>query len=643
MEATTSGSFADTSFAKRLTSRVNTVNNFQQQSSSSNTSLITSANQQHQHQQQQQQQQQQPSATQIRRMNKNPNMTNLSASLNNDHPNYMSHLAAKQQQQQQLTTTTLHSTSNQPTHHEIDSPAITTTTTNNNNTNNNTITHGFNQYPLIENDNNNNNNTNNDDDDDSSFDSDSDNEANDTQAAVEARAKRKAKYKVNPFMPSSIKPKMSFERRRWAHLFPLASDGSPMLPNWVKTNTSGPMGHEATISGSVVSSVTSTASEIMSQQMMMQTDNNASMAASSSSNALPMRPTRAGAGVNEPIGFSNDAIVSRTPPVSGRLGQVMNARNALNQSDIVRHQQQLLQEQQQQTQNQWSVNAGGLVNNKSAYIGQSHKAAATAKSNNVNVSKDSWETFNLEESIATTKTGVAWKSLTMPSCLPLTTDYVPRRETWENKFMCSSNYTLLLDVIREQYGYVNYDFGRGKISMEKAFNDLVGHRLAMGFQMVVPKNTFSVGAAAAAAAGGKEPNASGMATGFKSDVSKSGHRSMSKRTQFSSIKGYFKLTLGRIYHELFYLVDSSRSEHVVVEIYIPTRKQRRAKAQPTIQYKYRFQVPDSKTYEISYCDMSRRNVDAINWNLIDSYICIQGKSMFIRSQFFTFYLLLLNE
>jgi len=41
-----------------------------------------------------------------------------------------------------------------------------------------------------------------------------------------------ATSKVNPFAPSSFKPRMSFERRRWAHTFPLRSDGTPIFQHW---------------------------------------------------------------------------------------------------------------------------------------------------------------------------------------------------------------------------------------------------------------------------------------------------------------------------------------------------------------------------------------------------------------------------
>lgn len=36
---------------------------------------------------------------------------------------------------------------------------------------------------------------------------------------------------MNPFMPISIRQRMSSQRRPWAHIYPLRSDGTPMLPN----------------------------------------------------------------------------------------------------------------------------------------------------------------------------------------------------------------------------------------------------------------------------------------------------------------------------------------------------------------------------------------------------------------------------
>lgn len=72
-----------------------------------------------------------------------------------------------------------------------------------------------------------------DHDNDSSLEYESDNEP----TYDESTGVKKLKSKVNPFMPSSIKNRMSTQRRPWAHIFPLRSDGSPIFPNiTVKTN-----------------------------------------------------------------------------------------------------------------------------------------------------------------------------------------------------------------------------------------------------------------------------------------------------------------------------------------------------------------------------------------------------------------------
>ena len=77
------------------------------------------------------------------------------------------------------------------------------------------------------------------------------------------------------------------------------------------------------------------------------------------------------------------------------------------------------------------------------------------------------------------------------------------------------------------------------------------------------------------------------------------------------------MSLGRIFHELFYIVDpSDNSEQVKVEIYVPNTKNKNQQNK-VLEYKYRFQVPDSKTYDISYCEMSRTNIESVKWNYID--------------------------
>ena len=292
--------------------------------------------------------------------------------------------------------------------------------------------------------------------------------------------------------------------------------------------------------------------------------------------------------------------------------------------------------------------------------------------------------------------------------MPLTTDYYPSKATMASRFALTSSYDLILEDVREQYGFTTYD--NKKISVAQVFNELVGHRLAMGFQIVVPKNFFnyntvnsstsSTSSSSSSQSGGSNtastPGGNGSSGGKEMSIlsttptnssmmqhmhhqqqssaqssSSSSSSSSSASNNFlgvnfmcdlsmsqsvycsrmpKSIRGYYRLSLGRIFHEIFHMsVDSS--EYVRVEIYVPKEKkvegyhsgggatggshkqqlqpshsqqQQQNAASKIIEYKYRFQVPDSKTYDISICEITRKNIESVKWNLIDSYICIQG-------------------
>ena len=139
--------------------------------------------------------------------------------------------------------------------------------------------------------------------------------------------------KINPFKPNSIKQGMSFERRRWVHIFPLRRDGTPIFPNQVTTT----------------------------------------------SNAQHY--------YHNSIELASNTLIS---PGGGGVKKAMN--NSSNKENY-----------------SWDTlgNDGGAMS-------------------------------------ATMKTGVAWKSLTMPACLPLTTDCCPSKKRWNNNFSLLSHYRLLL-------------------------------------------------------------------------------------------------------------------------------------------------------------------------------------------------------
>ncbi len=191
-----------------------------------------------------------------------------------------------------------------------------------------------------------------------------------------------AKSKVNPFMPSTIKPRMSFERRRWAHIFPLRSDGTPLFPHWTpKLNENG--------DGDDI-------------------ENNINL----------VSPTSA----------SGNAI--KFSPSSGNY--YFSAKKIGRQ------------------------NSGGQNSNKKIAIINKESYGAASNENVIGISSGSggneaaaalmMSSMNggVMSSSASMKTGVAWKSLTMPACLPLTTDYCPTKQQWNKNFSLLSTYLLIL-------------------------------------------------------------------------------------------------------------------------------------------------------------------------------------------------------
>ena len=122
----------------------------------------------------------------------------------------------------------------------------------------------------------------------------------------------------------------------------------------------------------------------------------------------------------------------------------------------------------------------------------------------------------------------------------------------------------------------------------------------MGFQMVVDKKTFITNNDSNTTTSNKEQaisttptsNSSALVANMSSinlEILKQFNDGFF-RTQISSIKGYYKLCLGRIYHDIYYLVDpTNRTDYIRVEIYIPKEKKEKPFSK-SIEYKYRFQV-----------------------------------------------------
>ena len=85
-----------------------------------------------------------------------------------------------------------------------------------------------------------------------------------------------------------------------------------------------------------------------------------------------------------------------------------------------------------------------------------------------------------------TTLGVDWKSLTIPACLPITTDYFPDKRSLNNDYLVS-DYTLLPDDVNSDFMRHRAVF-RKPLSTVEVFKELVSQRLAQGFQLIVLPN-----------------------------------------------------------------------------------------------------------------------------------------------------------
>lgn len=72
--------------------------------------------------------------------------------------------------------------------------------------------------------------------------------------------------------------------------------------------------------------------------------------------------------------------------------------------------------------------------------------------------------------------GVDWKSLTIPACLPITTDYFPDERSLQNDYLVSI-YDLLPDDVNADFAQQRAIYKK-PLSTVEVFRELVSQRLA---------------------------------------------------------------------------------------------------------------------------------------------------------------------
>ena len=219
-----------------------------------------------------------------------------------------------------------------------------------------------------------------------------------------------------------------------------------------------------------------------------------------------------------------------------------------------------------------------------------------------------WGATGEQEWTPAITTGVDWKSLVVPACLPITTDFFPDQRSLNNDYQ-KTNYNLLPeDQGAELLNRVCYRGGddlRNHIpfSTQQVLEELVCQRLQQGFQLILlPRDIKDFG--------------------LKSD-NNLGNRE-------------YTMSIGRIFHRLR-LVDSNC-------VAITQFKPRHLYAAIKINYCYRFRAPDNQNYGVSWVEFMSERLENYKWNYLDNYICMRGEGDYELEEslkFWRFRLLLL--
>ncbi|KMY96847.1 GATOR complex protein Iml1 isoform X5 [Drosophila simulans] len=331
---------------------------------------------------------------------------------------------------------------------------------------------------------------------------------------------------INPFDPSQVTIKLTSNRRRWTHIFP-----------------KGPTG-------------------VLIQQHHYQ--------------AVPAKPTQAGQqrplqqiqsnnnNDQEDYGCANGEQYDRVSSHS------LLSKSASSQSFVMGDEHiDFFKRRQNSPMNPLPANVPNLT-------------ATQAKSY-------LWGATGEQEWTPAITTGVDWKSLTIPACLPITTDYFPDKRSLNNDYVIS-DYTLLPDDVNHDYAQSRAVY-RKPLSTEEVCKEIVSQRLAQGFQLIVVDE--------------KPPTAGGCSSGSAVQPVK-----LSRETN----KEYL-LSIGRIFHKI-----SLSGSVITVTGYRP----RHPYPPINVDYRYRFHAPQHETYEISGVNFTTEKLENFNWNHMDLYICTRG-------------------
>ncbi|XP_069956473.1 GATOR complex protein Iml1-like isoform X3 [Cherax quadricarinatus] len=364
---------------------------------------------------------------------------------------------------------------------------------------------------------------------------------------------------INPFDPSHVTIKLTSNRRRWIHIFP--KDQTGVLIQQHHYHDSSSRAKEDELS----SSFKTTDNEVNHPQPMSSTPARSPAAADLAAPhpktvIAQLNQENVNGGRRDPRPRASSSLASSLTSVDISLRGVATPQK---------------------------TNSGGLRTVTGGTTGKA-KCPATLL----------WGATGEQEWTAALTTGVDWKSLTLPACLPITTDYFPEEQSLHNDYLVA-DYNLLPDDMEEP---ARPSSGRKPLTTKLVFLELVAQRLAQGFQMIMLAE--------------KNPNQAVDVYGSNSRYSGIGSL-MRKRSHADESSQEYRLSIGRMFHKIR-LCGST----ITVTIYRP----RHLYPQLKRHYKYRFQAPDMSSYEVSWVEFRTERLETYMWNHLDNYICFRGES-----------------
>ena len=258
--------------------------------------------------------------------------------------------------------------------------------------------------------------------------------------------------------------------------------------------------------------------------------------------------------------------------------------------------------------------------NSFANPGNGHNKSALVSNDTI---RFAWCASGEQEWTSAITTGVDWKSLTMPACLPLTTDFFPSKTSLQNDYVIGE-YNIDSSCIHPRYTLI------------EVYRELVCQRLQKGFQIILLPRQASNATKQVSVPATLQTRSSSSST-----IRHRSSRAMSTSVTSGNVEAdverertEYTMSIGRIFHKL-----SLNGNTITVTQYRPRHPY------PTIKidYCYRFRAPFHETYGQSWVHFKSEKLENYSWNYLDNYICARGESFELRSslKFWRFRILIL--